>query len=84
MRLRRPGDCIRPFGMDQLVKLKKYLHNHKPKDVGFVTAPVILVADREEVIWVPGIGLSNKVRVKDSPTHRLSFIPLAGDELNYS
>jgi len=85
VRGRRPGDQIRPFGMDNLVRLKKYLHNRKSPDLQERRpGPLCLLADQEEVLWVPGVGLSNKVRVTDRPSHRLSWVPLAPDEIYFS
>lgn len=85
LRGRQPGDAIRPFGMDQLVRLKKYLHNHKSREqAGASQWPLVVIADRDEVLWVPGVGLSNKIRVRDKPTHRLQWIVLAQDDVFYS
>jgi tRNA(Ile)-lysidine synthase len=85
VRGRRPGDHIRPFGMDTLVRLKKYLHTRKRAAPGAEQrSHIFLVADQEEVIWVPGVGLSNKVRVTGSPSHKLSWVVLAPDEIYFS
>jgi len=83
LRNRRPGDVIRPFGMDQLVKLKKYLHNHKPEGTrGDSRQSLLVIADQKEILWVPGVGLSNRVRVTGAPSHRLQWVELAPDETN--
>lgn len=85
VRGRRPGDHIRPFGMDTLVRLKKYLHTRKRSaPAAEHRSHIFLVADQEEVIWVPGVGLSNKVRVTGSPSHKLSWVVLAPDEIYFS
>lgn len=73
VRDRRPGDVIRPFGMSQLVRLKKYLHNRKQRH----PRNVVVLADNEEVLWIPGVGLSDKIKVKSKPTHRLSILELS-------
>ncbi|HEY9718452.1 MAG TPA: tRNA lysidine(34) synthetase TilS [Trichormus sp.] len=76
LRGRRAGDFIQPFGMSETVKLKKYLHTHKrakgaPREVALAVG--------SEVLWLPGVGLSEKLRVRNRPTHRLSLLPLADD-----
>ncbi len=78
IRRRRKGDRIRPFGMDSSIRLKKFLHNNK-SDLS-VRKSALLLADQEEVLWIPGIGLSNKIRVTTRPSHRLSWLEIAQDE----
>ncbi len=77
VRLRRPGDLIQPFGMKQHVRLKRYLQTHKPKSRGcFVQDDprmAVVLVDADEVLWVPGVGLSEKVRVVGKPTHRIAL-----------
>src|SRR5262249_49783091 len=73
LRPRSPGDVIQPFGMTALVKLKKYLHTHKP---GNPAPSDLLLANHEEVLWIPGVGLSHKLRVRTLPTHKLSWLDL--------
>lgn len=79
VRRRRPGDVIVPFGMTEAVRLKKYLQTHRKSNGAHAGMPVV-IASGNEIIWVPGVGLSNKVRVKDRPTHRMRFIPLETGE----
>jgi len=86
-RLRQEGDRIQPLGMIQSVRLKQYLHANKDAArVGLVMPldPVAaqrltpVLADEDEVLWVPGFGLSEKVKVGQSEmTYRLSLIDLA-------
>ncbi len=78
VRTRMAGDAIQPFGMQEMVKLKKYLHNHKPESLPNPFANIV-VADQKEVLWVPGIGLSNKLKVVGSPSHLLTWLKLAAD-----
>lgn len=67
IRARQPGDFISPFGMTGTMKLKKYLNakgvfqHEKDK--------LILLCRDMEALWVANVGLSNKLRVKDKPTH---------------
>lgn len=80
IRLRKPGDKLRPFGMTNLVKLKKYLHGlNSPLKLRSKLQPLIVVCDGEEIIWIPGLGLSNKIAVKDKPTHHLALLDLEPD-----
>lgn len=67
LRYRQNGDIIQPFGMPVPTKLKKYLINknipkHK-KD------SIVLLCNQTEVLWVPKVGLSEKLRVTERPTH---------------
>ncbi len=80
LRLRKAGDVIRPFGMQQTVKLKKYIHTHRPPDWD-QHKPLVVIASGSEIIWIPGIGLSEAVRVTGWPTHRLSFLDLAQEQV---
>lgn len=77
LRLREDGDCIQPLGMAATVRLKKYLHVNgsagEPSqkllsrfgdDQARRLTPVISAAGSREVLWVPGFGLSEKVRVR--------------------
>lgn len=72
LRTRREGDYITPFGMDGTMKLKKYLNSKKisqhKKD------GLIMLCDGSEVLWVIGVGLSNKLRVEKIPTHVLRLV----------
>lgn len=71
VRTRRDGDFIIPFGMSGSMKLKKYLNlkgiaQHE-KD------GLILLCSGSEVLWVAGVGLSNKLKVAHTPSHVLEF-----------
>lgn len=67
LRTRREGDFIAPFGMFGTMKLKKYLNSRAvaqhDKD------NLILLCKGSEVLWVAGVGLSNKLKVVNKPTH---------------
>lgn len=81
-RPRRPGDVITPFGMHQDVKLKRYLQTHRDaagKHSGF---PVV-IASGSDVLWVPGVGISEKIRVYENPTHHIQRIMLSADEIPF-
>lgn len=67
LRTRRDGDFITPFGMTGSMKLKKYLNSkgisQHDKD------ELILLCKGTEVLWVAGVGMSNKLKVVNKPTH---------------
>ncbi len=72
LRTRKDGDMINPFGMRGSMKLKKYMNakgvsRHKRDDI-------LILADDKEVLWVVGAGISNKIGVKDTPTHVIEVI----------
>lgn len=67
IRTRREGDVINPFGMTGTMKLKKYLNSkgiprHNRDNL-------TVLASGDEVLWVVGVGLSNKIGVTAQPTH---------------
>ncbi len=71
-RNRNEGDVINPFGMIGTMKLKKYLNSkgvnrHKRDDL-------MLLANDDEVLWVVGVGLSNKISVSRTPTHVIEVV----------
>ena len=80
LRTRRDGDIINPFGMRGSMKLKKYMNSkgvsrHKRDDI-------LLLTNNEEVLWVVGAGLSNKIGVKNTPTHVIEVIEVNNDKRN--
>lgn len=89
LRLRQEKDRIQPLGMAQSVRLKQYLHANKGADRGpglllhlderLAQRLTPVLADDQEVLWVPGYGLSQKVKVGTIATHRLSLIDLVRD-----
>ncbi len=67
IRVRQEGDIINPFGMKGTMKLKKYFNS---KGVSRHNRDsIILIAKDNEVLWVSGVGLSNKIGVTEKPTH---------------
>ncbi|MDO5307387.1 MAG: tRNA lysidine(34) synthetase TilS [bacterium] len=67
IRIRQDGDMISPFGMSGSMKLKKYLNSkciprHNRDNL-------LLLTDKKEILWVIGVGISNKIGVVDTPTH---------------
>ncbi len=67
LRTRKDGDIITPFGMKGSMKLKKYMNGkgvskHRRDDIP-------LLCNDKEVLWVTGVGLSDKIGVKIKPSH---------------
>jgi len=71
IRTRREGDYLVPFGMSGKMKLKKYLNSkgvsQHEKD------GILLLCKDSEVLWVAKVGLSNKLKVVNRPTHVLKL-----------
>lgn len=72
IRTRREGDHITPFGMEGSMKLKKYLNakhvfQHEKDEL-------VLLCKDNEVLWVAGVGLSNKLKVVNRPTHVIKLL----------
>ena len=69
---KKDGDIINPFGMTGTMKLKKYLNakgvSRHNRDGLFV------LANENEIFWVVGVGLSNKIGVTKKPTHVIELI----------
>jgi tRNA(Ile)-lysidine synthase len=67
VRTRNPGDIIQPFGMKGKMKLKKYFVS---KNIPRFKRDVIpLLVSNKEVLWAVGVGISEKLRVFEAPTH---------------
>ena len=75
VRLKQDGDFIAPFGMNGKRKsLGDYLTDRKyPRPL---RERLPLVAKGSEILWVPGIGISERARVvPDAPALRLTLKP---------
>lgn len=72
LRHRQDGDIIQPLGCNGTQKLKKYLNEKKipahKKDF------LIFLTHKNEILWAPSLGLSEKIKVVTTPTHVLKFI----------
>lgn len=71
LRNRQMGDVMTPLGMKQPMKLKKLFKNRGISRFHRDTIP--LLATDSTVLWVAGIAVSELIRVKSKPTHRLSL-----------
>jgi len=74
LRHRLNGDLIKPLGCNGTQKLKKYLNEKKIPN--HMKDELILLCNDKEVLWVAGVGISDKIKVKDKPTH---FIELRSE-----
>lgn len=74
LRPRRTGDRFMPLGMPTTVSLKRYLINQKVPREQRDTLP-LLVAGEDQVLWVPGVGVSETLRIFDKPTHVFKLEP---------
>ena len=71
LRTRRNGDIIQPFGMQGKMKLKKYFINKNIPEHD--RDKTLLLCKDKEVLWVIGVGLSEKLRCKNIPKYRLEL-----------
>ena len=71
-RTRKNGDKIVPLGMNEQVKLKKYLNNKKCSK--HEKSKVLLLSTEKEVLWICNLGISNNIRVKNLPTHKIEIL----------
>lgn len=68
----KDGDIIHPLGAAGSQKLRKVYLNGKgiPKDK---RDEMLFLCLGNEVLWAPGLGISEKIKVKDTPTHILKL-----------
>ncbi len=72
LRNRKDGDIIHPLGCTGKRKLKKYLNdkkipNHEKNNLLFL-------CQGNEILWAIGNGISEKIKVKNNPTHKLLLV----------
>lgn len=72
LRTRHPGDRLTPIGMSASTKLKKYLINRRIPQEKKDLLP--LLATNSEILWVIGVGISEKIKVTTTPTHVMQVI----------
>jgi tRNA(Ile)-lysidine synthase len=69
IRTAQPGDRIQPLGMKGTKKIKSYFIDEKvPLNVRKNT---LLLSDRESVIWIAGMRLSERVKITDKTSRIL-------------
>lgn len=72
LRYRKDGDKIKPLGCSGSQKLKKYLNEKKVPKHQKDKLPVL--AEKNEILWIPTLGLSDKIKVVKKTTHVLKLI----------
>ncbi len=71
LRSRREGDRFVPFGLGKRVKLKDFLIDERVPY--FDRGRLPLLCDREKIVWVVGVRLSNEVRITGATQRYLSM-----------
>jgi tRNA(Ile)-lysidine synthase len=71
LRSRREGDRFAPLGSGTRVKLKDFLINERVPFYNRGRLP--LLCDREKIVWIVGVRLSDEVRVTDTTRRFLSM-----------
>jgi tRNA(Ile)-lysidine synthetase-like protein len=71
IRARKDGDIIQPLGSNGKMKLKKYLMSKKIPQ--YKRDNLVLLCDKNEVLWVGGVGLSDKIKTKTLSTHKIEL-----------
>ena len=71
LRTRKDGDYIYPLGINGKQKLKKYLNEKKIPQ--HTKDRHLFLCDGAEVLWAIGLGISDKIKVIDKPTHILKL-----------
>ena len=78
LRKRQPKDVFQPLGVHYKCKLKKFLIDRKARHKFNLqegaTTLVLCVHDSSEVLWIPGLEISDSIKVTDHSTHLLEFI----------
>lgn len=76
LRTRRDGDYLYPLGGIGKQKFKKYLNGKK---VPFYEKDsIVLLCSGKEILWAAGLGISDKIKVTDTVTHRFKLIKKGG------
>jgi tRNA(Ile)-lysidine synthase len=81
LRTRLPGDYIRPFGMKGTKPLKEYMIERGIERPFRSSWPIVCRGN--EVLWVIGVGASEKLRVKSmkAPEYKLIYTGKLPDQL---
>ena len=71
IRTRQMGDKINPLGMQGAKTLKKYF---EAKGIAKILRDkIFFLCDNNEVLWIPTLGISNKIKTTQKPTHELKM-----------
>ncbi len=71
LRQRQTGDFIHPLGAKGKQKLKKYLIGKQIPQHD--RDNLVFLCQNKEILWAPGIGLSDKIKVETYPTHLIKM-----------
>lgn len=71
LRYRKDGDIIQPLGSKGRQKFKKYLNEKKVPN--FKKDKILLLCRENEIFWAAGLGLNDKIKVTDKPTHLIKL-----------
>ena len=77
LRTPQPGDRIHPLGAPGAKPLRRFLTDRK---VPLLLRPVLpVLADGNEILWAPGLAVSEKLRLESVPEGSIELI-LQGDD----
>ena len=66
---RKPGDRMRPLGVPAPKRVQDILVDaHVPRHL---RDGLPIVSDREEIVWIPGVTVSERKRIRPQTTHQL-------------
>jgi tRNA(Ile)-lysidine synthase len=71
IRTRKDGDVITPLGFSGTMKLKKYLMSKNIPQ--HRRDKLVLLCRGKEVLWVAGVGLSDKIKTRTESNYRLDI-----------
>ncbi|MCM1339007.1 MAG: tRNA lysidine(34) synthetase TilS [Muribaculaceae bacterium] len=71
LRKRNEGDYIQPLGVKGTQKLKKYLNEKKVPN--HEKDSLLFLCQGNEILWAAGLGISDKIKITDKPTHRIKL-----------
>lgn len=71
LRYRKDGDIMQPLGVPGTQKLKKYFNSKKIPNYKKDSIP--LLCRENEIFWVIGYGISEKIKVENKPSYVLKF-----------
>lgn len=72
IRFRNEKDKFKPLGCSYNMKLKNYLISRKIPENKRNQLPLLCLKD--EILWIPGYSLSQKLKVSKLPTHVLKIV----------
>ena len=55
----------------KLLKLKKFIYSKKIPD--YKRDNIIMLAHEKEILWVAGLGISDKIKISNNITHKIQL-----------